>query len=112
MLGVQQTNAQLRRASLISEIYSETAGPTGGNIQAAAAVGEGASGGTVPGQPGTVKPPAPGAPGAPGAAGAPGAPGSALQAAGISDLKGHPAFRAKRIRKTGLSKLGKRCVKS
>ena len=31
MLGVQ--NRDLRRASLISEIYSETAGPTGGNLE-------------------------------------------------------------------------------
>ena len=86
MLGVEN-RTDLRRASLISEIYSETAGPTGGNVESAKIRGESEPAGT--------------------AAKAPGKETSKLAQAGITNLKGHPAFRPKRVTKSGLAKLSK-----
>ena len=83
MLGVQNRTDH-RRASLISEIYSETAGPSGGNIENAGGAGN------VVQAPGKE-------------------PAGKLAAAGITKetLKGHPAFRPKRVTKSGLAKLSK-----
>ena len=97
MLGVQNRN-DLRRASLISEIYSETAGPTGGNVPI--------GGGNVPiggnSEPaGNVQNAA--------KSGDQGKKGGKLEKAGITQetLKNHPAFRPKRVTKSGLAKLSK-----
>ena len=91
MLGVQNRN-DLRRASLISEIYSETAGPTGGNVPIG---GNSETGGNVQkvtksGEQGKKE-------------------GKGLEKAGITQetLKNHPAFRPKRVTKSGLAKLSK-----
>ena len=98
MLGVQ--NRDLRRASLISEIYSETAGPTGGNLeklQQIAAQNMAANSGAKAGG------------GGGGNGGEAGGKGKGLEQAGISKetLKNHPMFRPKRVTKSGLSKLSK-----
>ena len=98
MLGVQ--NRDLRRASLISEIYSETAGPTGGNLeklQQIAAQNMAANSGAKAGA------------GGGGNGGGQGGEKKGLEQAGISKetLKNHPMFRPKRVTKTGLSKLSK-----
>lgn len=96
MLGVQ--NRDLRRASLISEIYSETAGPTGGNLeklQQIAAQNMAANSGPKAGG------------GGGGNGGDAGGKGKGLEQAGISKetLKNHPMFRPKRVTKSGLAKL-------
>ena len=98
MLGVQ--NRDLRRASLISEIYSETAGPTGGNLeklQQIAAQNMAANSGAKAGG------------GGGGNGGEAGGKGKGLEQAGISKetLKNHPMFRPKRVTKSGLAKLSK-----
>ena len=106
MLGVQ--NRDLRRASLISEIYSETAGPTGGNLeklqniaaqqqQAQQAANSGAKTGGGSGGGGGKD------------AGGGGKDAGGLQKAGISKetLQNHPMFRPKRVTKSGLAKLSK-----
>ena len=103
MLGVQ-ARTDMRRASLISEIYSESAGPTGGNVPIG---GNAPIGGDLERlqkiarqnvaaqskKPGEDKDKAKGG----------------LEQAGISKqtLASHPAFRPKRITKSGLSKLSK-----
>ena len=97
MLGVQ--NRDLRRASLISEIYSETAGPTGGNLeklQQIAAQNMAANSGAQAG-------------GGGGKGGGADGKGKGLEQAGISKetLKNHPMFRPKRVTKSGLAKLSK-----
>ena len=89
MLGANlQSRSDMRRASLISEIYSETAGPTGGNV-------------VKPQQQQPKK--------------------NAIQAGAAKDadaaqvlqsLKGHPAFRPKRVTKSGLAKLCKLATKT
>ena len=109
MLEIQQ-KTDMRRASLISEIYSENAGPTGGNIQ----------------QRRTSQPQKPANNGGgdqkAGQAGQGGQAGQAgqdekkkgLEQAGISKdlMKNHPMFRPKRVTKSGLSKLSKTMIQN
>lgn len=83
MLGVEN-RTDMRRASLISEIYSEAAGPTGGNVVTTGPIAD----------KNVVK------------TGGKEEPKGALAAAGIANLKGHPAFRPKRVTRSGLAKLG------
>ena len=106
MLEIQQ-KTDMRRASLISEIYSENAGPTGGNMQ----------------QRRTSQPQKPANNGGeeqkPGQAGQGGQAGQdekkkGLEQAGISKdlMKNHPMFRPKRVTKSGLSKLSKTMIQN
>ena len=106
MLEIQQ-KTDMRRASLISEIYSENAGPTGGNMQ----------------QRRTSQPQKPSNNGGgeqkPGQTGQGGQAGQdekkkGLEQAGISKdlMKNHPMFRPKRVTKSGLSKLSKTMIQN
>ena len=106
MLEIQQ-KTDMRRASLISEIYSENAGPTGGNMQ----------------QRRTSQPQKPANNGGgeqkPGQTGQGGQAGQdekkkGLEQAGISKdlMKNHPMFRPKRVTKSGLSKLSKTMIQN
>jgi hypothetical protein len=120
MLGVQNRN-DMRRASLISEIYSETAGPTGGNIpiggnsETNVQVRKNSEANIPIGGNSEAKVPIGGNTATAGKVqnvaktGDQGKKGGNLEKAGISaeTLKNHPAFRPKRPYKSGLSKLSK-----